>query len=104
MVIDFYFFNFYCIYFGGTDRHRRIVLTYFLKAEKIAACTKGFSEENFIGKFQFGDVYRGTYRKEDVIVKLWKDDNLFYKVKPGDNLERYQVSIYICVCVFMYIY
>ncbi|XP_050208461.1 uncharacterized protein LOC126657741 isoform X2 [Mercurialis annua] len=77
----------------GPDRYRRLFATFSMKAKQLAECTDGFSPQNFIGNFQFGEVYRGTFQGKDVIVKIWKDENSLYKVKPGDNEERYKDEI-----------
>ncbi|XP_055959662.1 probable inactive leucine-rich repeat receptor-like protein kinase At3g03770 isoform X2 [Mercurialis annua] len=74
----------------GPDRYRRLFATFSIKAKQLAECTDGFSPQNFIGNFQFGEVYRGTFQGKDVIVKIWKDENSLYTVKPGDNEERYR--------------
>ncbi|GLU07754.1 hypothetical protein SLE2022_247020 [Rubroshorea leprosula] len=64
----------------------------------LKSLSNGFSEENFIGKFQFGKVYRGiwkhiykddndrTWRDLEVVVKIWEDP-LLYKVCP-ETLKR----------------
>ncbi|XP_050208454.1 uncharacterized protein LOC126657740 isoform X2 [Mercurialis annua] len=55
---------------SGPDRLRRTMAPVYLKAKDLVKCTNGFSEDNLIGKFQFGEVYRGfNFRKEEVIVK-----------------------------------
>ncbi|XP_065850425.1 probable serine/threonine-protein kinase PBL28 isoform X3 [Euphorbia lathyris] len=36
-----------------------------------------------MGKFQFGEVYRGNYEGDDVVVKIWKEEKL-----PGENRGR----------------
>ncbi|XP_050208462.1 uncharacterized protein LOC126657743 isoform X1 [Mercurialis annua] len=74
----------------GPDRYRRLANAYSLTAKKLFECTNGFSQQNFIANFQFGEVYRGTFLGKDVIVKIWKNENSLYKVKPGDNEERYR--------------
>ncbi|KAJ4830202.1 hypothetical protein Tsubulata_050948 [Turnera subulata] len=51
--------------------------------------TNDFSQENFIGNFQFGKVYRGIYEGSEIVVKIWEKDNPFYKVLPGDNQRRF---------------
>ncbi|KAJ4836872.1 hypothetical protein Tsubulata_035783 [Turnera subulata] len=47
--------------------------------------TNGYSQENFIANFQFGKVYRGIFKGEEVIVKKYEEDN---GVLPGDNHSR----------------
>ncbi|XP_065848709.1 protein LYK2-like isoform X2 [Euphorbia lathyris] len=70
-----------------SGRCDRILAVFGLTEEELEKCVNGFSEENFIGKFQFGDVYRGTYDGDDVIVKVWtKHDR--YKVLAGENEGR----------------
>ncbi|WCJ42479.1 Protein kinase superfamily protein [Euphorbia peplus] len=54
-----------------------------LGAIELKRCAGGFSTKNFIGKFQFGEVYRGTLYDTEVIVKIWKDENF-----PGENDGR----------------
>ncbi|KAK9284950.1 hypothetical protein L1049_024132 [Liquidambar formosana] len=58
-----------------------------VKYKDLEECTNGFSKENFIGKFQFGKVYRGMFLDEEVIVKIWEGPTI-YKVYPGDNDSR----------------
>ncbi|KAJ4847892.1 hypothetical protein Tsubulata_011623 [Turnera subulata] len=50
--------------------------------------TNDSSQENFIGNFQFGKVYRGICKGRDLVVKIWEKDNPFYRVLPGDNERR----------------
>ncbi|XP_031378688.1 uncharacterized protein LOC116194106 isoform X2 [Punica granatum] len=57
--------------------------------EELGLITNGFSKENYIGKFQFGRVYRGVYVNRAVVVKIWEDEGTNYKVLPGDNARRY---------------
>ncbi|KAL3724174.1 hypothetical protein ACJRO7_036229 [Eucalyptus globulus] len=49
----------------------------------IEEITNGFSEENYIGSFQFGKVYRGDYEGKKVTVKISEDKSLNYPVRPG---------------------
>ncbi|XP_065849814.1 uncharacterized protein [Euphorbia lathyris] len=58
-----------------------------LTDEELENCVNGFSEENFMGKFQFGEVYRGTYNGTEVVVKIWKKQGR-YRVLPGENEGR----------------
>lgn len=69
-----------------------------LHYEDLKAFTNGFSEDNLIGKFQFGKVYRGIWKEfwgycsesccdVEVVVKIYEDP-LIYKVCPGDTQER----------------
>ena len=71
-----------------------IIITSSLKIEfsyeKLESMTNGFSEENFIGKFQFGRVYRGIYERQHVTVKIYENP-LIYDVYPGDNFRRFTV-------------
>ena len=53
-------------------------------------CTNGFSEQNLIGKFQFGKVYRGKFKSQEVTVKIWECPKE-YIVQPGDNESRLRV-------------
>ncbi|XP_055959664.1 uncharacterized protein LOC126655331 isoform X2 [Mercurialis annua] len=77
---------------SGPDRLRRSSTGVYLTAKELVKFTNGFSEDNFIGKFQFGEVYRGfNYRKEEVIVKVW--NNELHNVRPGDNEARYSDEI-----------
>ncbi|KAJ4839798.1 hypothetical protein Tsubulata_036898 [Turnera subulata] len=51
------------------DGHKAIhVFSY----EDISALTEGFSEDNIIGDFQFGKVFRGKTVGKEVTVKIWK--------------------------------
>ncbi|KAJ4839660.1 hypothetical protein Tsubulata_026455 [Turnera subulata] len=75
---------------------RRLALIYPAFDPELRQYTNDFSQENFIGNFQFGKVYRGIYdgretfgeRAGEIVVKIWKKDNPFYKVLPGDNERR----------------
>uniref|UniRef100_A0A5B7BQ11 Protein kinase domain-containing protein n=1 Tax=Davidia involucrata TaxID=16924 RepID=A0A5B7BQ11_DAVIN len=53
--------------------------------------TCNFSEENYIGKFQFGKLYRGkiewTYGTQHLTVKIWEVPEI-YNYYRGDNEER----------------
>lgn len=42
-------------------------------SEDLSFYTNGFSEENMIGKFQFGKIYRGEMEGQKVTVKVWED-------------------------------
>uniref|UniRef100_A0A2N9F9G1 Protein kinase domain-containing protein n=1 Tax=Fagus sylvatica TaxID=28930 RepID=A0A2N9F9G1_FAGSY len=55
-------------------------------------CTNGFSEQNLIGKFQFGKVYRGKFKSQEVTVKIWECPKE-YIVQPGDNESRLRDEI-----------
>ena len=64
--------------------------------------TDYFNEKNFIGKFQFGKVYRGIYLKKEVTVKVWEEDQRMYKILPGDNRSRANVSVeYLLLVLFL---
>ncbi|KAL6507721.1 hypothetical protein OROGR_023916 [Orobanche gracilis] len=58
--------------------------------ESLENCVNGFDEKNLIGKFQFGEVYRGTLSKQEVIVKIWKEEK-----HPGENAGRLEEEIEI---------
>ncbi|WCJ42477.1 Receptor-like protein kinase [Euphorbia peplus] len=49
----------------------------------LETCAHRFRTKNFIGRFQFGDVYRGTLYDKEVIVKIWKHEDF-----PGENKGR----------------
>ncbi|XP_065850003.1 uncharacterized protein [Euphorbia lathyris] len=69
-----------------SGRCKRIHITR-LTDKELEKCVNGLSEENFMGKFQFGEVYRGTYNGIEVVVKIWKKQGR-YKVLPGENEGR----------------
>ncbi|KAJ4825250.1 hypothetical protein Tsubulata_043751 [Turnera subulata] len=53
-----------------TDGHKAIqVFSY----EDINDLTEGLSEDNIIGDFEFGEVFRGKSVGKEVTVKIWKD-------------------------------
>ncbi|KAJ4847875.1 hypothetical protein Tsubulata_011599 [Turnera subulata] len=79
-----------------TGQRSRLALIYRAFDPYLRQYTNDFSQENFIGNFQFGKVYRGIYegsqiwreRGGEIVVKIWEKDNPFYKVLPGDNERR----------------
>uniref|UniRef100_A0A5B7ALJ9 Protein kinase domain-containing protein n=1 Tax=Davidia involucrata TaxID=16924 RepID=A0A5B7ALJ9_DAVIN len=64
-----------------------------LSYEELKQYTDNFSEENYIGKFQFGKVYRGKIEwaafggTQHLTVKIWEVPEI-YGYYPGDNEER----------------
>ncbi|KAL7126300.1 hypothetical protein ABFS83_14G176900 [Erythranthe nasuta] len=58
-----------------------------LKYKDLAAYTDNFSERNYIGRFQFGKLYRGSFGRRFVIVKIWEVPEI-YDCEPGDNQVR----------------
>ncbi|KAJ4837417.1 hypothetical protein Tsubulata_022498 [Turnera subulata] len=67
-------------------------------ARRTSEYTNGFSQENLIGNFQFGKVYRGVCKEYErgvcycrkVTVKVWEEENNLYTVLAGDNEIRLQ--------------
>ncbi|KAL9681687.1 hypothetical protein QQ045_013474 [Rhodiola kirilowii] len=51
--------------------------------------TNGFSEDNCIGSFQFGKLYRGVGDNSNLTVKVY-DKVDHYEVRPADNEGRVQ--------------
>ena len=67
--------------------------------------TNFFSEENFIGKINFGKVYRGkTQQGQEVTVKIWlrPDVGRIAKNYANYGLTRLEVRIYITHVSFIY--
>ncbi|KAJ4848605.1 hypothetical protein Tsubulata_050657 [Turnera subulata] len=56
--------------------------------ETLRMITDGFGKENFIGKFQYGRVYRGKFQGRTVTVKIWELDVKFYRVFQNENEVR----------------
>ncbi|CAH9112990.1 unnamed protein product [Cuscuta europaea] len=73
--------------YSGPDRLRRVLTTFCLRKDDLMEIVNGYSEDCFIAKFQFGEVYRGIYDGKEVIVKVWKDD--LDTIRPGDNESRF---------------
>ncbi|OMO60371.1 hypothetical protein CCACVL1_24204, partial [Corchorus capsularis] len=71
-------------YYGATIIPKEIVEISF---EDLKSYTDNFSEDNFIGNFQFGEVYRGKIEDHDVTVKVWMQQTL-YVCFPGNNEHR----------------
>lgn len=61
----------------------------------IEEITNGFSEENYIGSFQFGKVYRGDYDGKKVTVKISEDKSLNYSVRPGEVARSFREESYM---------
>lgn len=58
----------------------------------IEEITNGFSEENYIGSFQFGKVYRGDYEGKKVTVKISEDKSL---IRPGAVARSFREESYM---------
>ncbi|KAK3414273.1 hypothetical protein EUGRSUZ_I02757 [Eucalyptus grandis] len=58
----------------------------------IEEITNGFSEENHIGSFQFGKVYRGDYEGKKVTVKISEDKSL---IRPGAVARSFREESYM---------
>ncbi|KAK8489952.1 hypothetical protein V6N13_099868 [Hibiscus sabdariffa] len=58
-----------------------------ISLEELKLYTDNFSQEKFVGNFQFGKVYRGQIGDSDVIVKIWLQTDLYW-CNPGDNEAR----------------
>ncbi|KAL8031533.1 hypothetical protein ABFS82_13G032300 [Erythranthe guttata] len=58
---------------------------------KLASYTNNFSESNYIGRFQFGKLYRGVLSSPPwvtyILVKIWEVPEI-YSYEPGDNEIR----------------
>ncbi|KAK6137914.1 hypothetical protein DH2020_028348 [Rehmannia glutinosa] len=71
-----------------------------LNYKKLVIYTDDFSESNYIGRFQFGKLYRGLIpnprRKRYVMVKIWEVPEI-YNYKPGDNKIRLMVC---CMSIY----
>lgn len=58
----------------------------------IEEITNGFSEENYIGSFQLGKVYRGDYEGKKVTVKISEDKSL---IRPGAVARSFREESYM---------
>ncbi|KAL9683618.1 hypothetical protein QQ045_015442 [Rhodiola kirilowii] len=58
-----------------------------LSPEILEKITNGFCEDNCIGRFQFGKLYRGVGDDSNLIVKVYNKVD-YYEVRPGDNEGR----------------
>ncbi|CAM8946103.1 unnamed protein product [Rhodiola kirilowii] len=58
-----------------------------LSYEDLKRFTDGFSEENYIGIYQYGKLYHGKVRSQSVTVKTWEDVNTF-TIYGGDSESR----------------
>ncbi|XP_048128454.1 uncharacterized protein LOC115747272 isoform X2 [Rhodamnia argentea] len=61
----------------------------------IEEITNDFSEENYIGSFQFGKVYRGDYEGKKVTVKISEDKPLNFLVRPGEVARSFREESYM---------
>lgn len=65
--------------------------------------TDEFSEGNFIGKFQFGRVYKGKIPRssnemedvQEVTVKIWEDPEIYEVCHPEDNEIRLKEEVFL---------
>lgn len=75
--------------FQGMESESVKIFTY----EDLKQFTDDFSEENFIGRFQRGKIYRGYYGEKAVTVKKWKLPYRLYSYHKGENEGRLKVFI-----------
>lgn len=61
-----------------------------LPYEELKLYTNNFSEDNLIGKFQWGYVYRGYNGSQEVTVKKWECTTKYMCYK-GQNEDRLKV-------------
>ncbi|GFQ04526.1 probable serine/threonine-protein kinase nak [Phtheirospermum japonicum] len=65
--------------------------------KKLVTYTDNFSESNYIGRFQFGKLYRGQIPNLAIarylVVKIWEAIPETYNYKPGDNKLRLMKEI-----------
>lgn len=61
---------------------------------KLASWTNNFSDSNYIGRFQFGKLYRGVFSYPpwitNFLVKIWEVPEMD-SYEPGDNEIRLMV-------------
>ncbi|KAK2996768.1 hypothetical protein RJ639_028755 [Escallonia herrerae] len=62
--------------------------------EGLEKATNGFSEENYIGTFQSGKVYRGKLDSRDVTVKIWEEPKI-YPYFEQDNEDRLRAEVFL---------
>ncbi|KAL9142560.1 hypothetical protein ABFS82_14G177800 [Erythranthe guttata] len=64
----------------------------YLSYQDLACYTDNFCESNFLGRFQFGKLYRGKIVHAEstryVMVKIWEVPKRKYIYRPGDNESR----------------
>lgn len=85
----------------GLESETVKVFTY----EDLKLYTNNFSEENFIGDFQWGKVYRGYYDAREVMVKKWAVPTAWYMYYRGENegrLKVYLILIFIVWALFFF--
>ncbi|KAL8028747.1 hypothetical protein ABFX02_14G181000 [Erythranthe guttata] len=61
-----------------------------IEYEDLVECTDTLGESNYIGRFQFGKMYRGvlgTFEPINLLVKIWEVPEI-YNYKPGDHNIR----------------
>ncbi|GLT49641.1 hypothetical protein SLA2020_231860 [Shorea laevis] len=63
-----------------------------ISLEELKLYTQNFSKENFIGYFQFGQLYRGKIGERDVTIKIWKV-SLVILSYPEDNIQRFNEKL-----------
>lgn len=71
--------------------------------EDLKLYTNEFSQDNLIGKFQFGRVYRGKIplnsiemdEVQEVTVKIWEDPEIYEVCHPEDNEERLKEEVFL---------
>ncbi|OMO91481.1 hypothetical protein COLO4_18336 [Corchorus olitorius] len=73
---------------GGTKKISKEIEE--ISFEDLKSYTNNFSEDNFIGNFQYGKVYRGKIGNHDVTVKVWMPETpeSLYLCPPKDNENR----------------
>ncbi|OMP06453.1 hypothetical protein CCACVL1_01572 [Corchorus capsularis] len=62
-----------------------------ISLQDLKSFTDNFSEDNLIGNFQFGKVYRGKIEDHDIIVKVWLEKILHGRF-PGDNVITMEIG------------
>uniref|UniRef100_A0A2P2JRL4 Protein kinase APK1Bic-like n=1 Tax=Rhizophora mucronata TaxID=61149 RepID=A0A2P2JRL4_RHIMU len=76
--------------------------------EDLCNFTDGFSTDNFVGVFMWGDVFRGKaylngMQPQEVTVKIWDDSNGVIMDGYRDNsISRFRVCTKTNFCVFYY--
>ncbi|XVF27818.1 hypothetical protein REPUB_Repub14bG0141700 [Reevesia pubescens] len=63
-----------------------------ISVEDLKLYTDNFSQDNFIGNFQFGKAYRGKIGDRSVVVKIWMAPKL-YRCKHGENEARMEEEL-----------
>ncbi|XP_047334132.1 G-type lectin S-receptor-like serine/threonine-protein kinase B120 [Impatiens glandulifera] len=67
-----------------------------LAYKDLAKMTDNFSKENYIGIFQFGELYRGFFDKEHFTIKIWTISNLTNNVMGFRERNLMDELIMLC--------